>query len=382
MARGRPATVFVRLLTAAEEQELASIVKRGRRRTSSVTVRRAFMVWRSAHGATASEIAQACGAAPDRVREVVHAFNRGGMASLAPRWGGGRPRMITQAMRAEIVRIATTRPQLLKEPYTRWSLRTLRAYLLRTRVVPRISTERLREILAGEKVSIQWTRSWKRSPDPDFDAKAARVLDLYETLPGPVICFDELGPVRPIPMAGWGWAPVGVPKRLPANYKKPHGVRFFFGCYDVGADQLFGLWFPAKGAANVLKTFRLIRRRYPPEVGIHIVMDNLSAHWTQDVLAWAEGNNAELVPTPTYASWLNRIEPQFGVMVKLLISGSDYPDHEEFQRAASAFLRRRNYEARRDFDRRQQEKTKRRERWAARRRERLGQEAASRPLAA
>src|SRR5712691_9401624 len=245
MGRGRPATVFVRLLTAVEEQELASIVRRGRRTTSSVTVRRAFMVWRSAHGATASEIAQACGAAPDRVREMIHAFNRGGMASLAPRWGGGRPRMITQAMRAEIVRIATTRPQLLKEPYTRCS---------------------------------------QRSPDPDFDAKAARVLDLYETLPGPVVCFDDLGPVRPIPTAGWGWAPVGMPRRLPANYKKPHGVRFFFGCYDVGTDQLFGRWFPAKGATNVLKTFRLIRRRYPPEVGIHIVMDNLSAHWTKDVL--------------------------------------------------------------------------------------------------
>jgi hypothetical protein len=69
-------------------------------------------------------------------------------------------------------------------------------------------------------------------------------------------------------------------------------------------------------------------------------------------------------------------------MVKLLISGSDYAGHEEFQRAASAFLRRRNYEARRDFEQRQQEKAKRRERWAARRRERLGQEAASRSLAA
>src|SRR6266542_1241200 len=109
MARGRPATVFVRPLTADEEQELARIVRRGRRRTSSVAVRRALMVWRSPHGVTASQIAQACGAAPDRVRQVIHAFNRSGMTSLAPRWGGGRPRTITQNMRAEIVRVATTR---------------------------------------------------------------------------------------------------------------------------------------------------------------------------------------------------------------------------------------------------------------------------------
>ena len=102
MARGRPATVFVRPLTAEEEQELAGIVRRGRRATSPVTVRRALMVWRSAHGTTASEIAGACGGAVDRVREVIHAFNRVGMASLAPRCGGGRPRRITQAMRGEI----------------------------------------------------------------------------------------------------------------------------------------------------------------------------------------------------------------------------------------------------------------------------------------
>jgi hypothetical protein len=52
-------------------------------------------------------------------------------------------------------------------------------------------------------------------------------------------------------------------------------------------------------------------------------------------------------------SWLNRIECQFGVMLKLLIAGSDYADHEQFRRAASAFLRRRNREARRDFEQRQ-----------------------------
>ncbi len=196
------------------------------------------------------------------------------------------------------------------------------------------------------------------------------------------MCFDELGPVRPIPTAGWGWAPQGMPKRLPANYKKPYGVRFFFGCYDVGADQLFGLWFANKGAANVVRTFRRIRRRYPAEVRIRIVMDNLSAHWTDDVLAWAEANNAELVPTPTYASWLNRIEPQFGVMVKMVIAGSDYADHDEFRRAASAFLRRRNHEARRDFDQRRRDKANRRQRWAARKRDRQAREVATSPRAA
>lgn len=379
MARGRPPTVFVRPLSIEEERELVRLVRRGRRKTSPVTWRRALMVWRSAQGATATEIARALGSTPDRVREVIHRFNRAGTASLAPRWRGGRPPRITAAMREEIAAIATTRPQLLKEPYTRWSLRTLRGYLLRTKVVRAISVERLREILREEGVRVHRTKSWKRSPDPAFDAKAARVLELYERLPEAVVCFDELGPVRPIPTAGWGWAPQGKPHLLPANYRKPHGVRFFFGAYDVGTDQLFGRWFGHKGSGPTLSLLRWVRRRYPPEVRIHLVMDNLSAHWTEEIHSWAERANVELVPTPTYASWLNRIEPQFGVMVKFVISGSDYSDHAELQAAASAWLRRRNHEARRDFERRQTEKARRRERRAARRLKRQAREAA--PLA-
>ena len=178
--------------------------------------------------------------------------------------------------------------------------------------------------------------------------------------------------MQPVPKPGWGWAPRRLPTRIPANYSKPHGVRFFFGCYDVGADQVFGLWFPRKGADNVIRTLRLIRRRFPGETRIHVVMDNLSSHWTDDVRAWAEANNVELVATPTYASWLNLIEAEFGQLVAFCFAGSDHAGHEEIRRAVSAYLRRRNHEARRDFAHRRREKAKARER---RRRARAGKQA-------
>jgi len=161
-----------------------------------------------------------------------------------------------------------------------------------------------------------------------------------------------------------------MPQRLPANYRKPHGVRFFFGAYDVGKDQLFGHWFEHKGSAPTLSFLKWVRRRYPRDRQIHLIMDNLSAHWSKEITSWAQGANVELVPTPTYASWLNRIECHFGVMVKSVIAGSEYPDHAELQAMASAWLRRRNLEARRDFDERQQEKERRRKQRAARRKRR------------
>ncbi|MEZ5124196.1 MAG: hypothetical protein R2736_21960 [Solirubrobacterales bacterium] len=53
--------------------------------------------------------------------------------------------------------------------------------------------EALRQTLIAAGLSHQRTRSWKWSPDPDFAAKAERVLALSEAKPddGVVVCFDE-----------------------------------------------------------------------------------------------------------------------------------------------------------------------------------------------
>jgi len=54
---------------------------------------------------------------------------------------------ISAEQREEIVRLAERAPYELGLPYGRWSLSTLRAHLLKTRVVKRISREHLRQVL-------------------------------------------------------------------------------------------------------------------------------------------------------------------------------------------------------------------------------------------
>ncbi len=118
----------------------------------------------------------------------------------------------------------------------------------------------------------------------------------------------------------------------------------------------------SKSAFNVLSFFKWIRRRYPRQVRIYLVMDNLSSHWTDDIRSWAKDNNVVLVATPTYASWLNPIESQFGVMVDFVFSGSNYKDHNEIEQTLRAYLKRRNSDARRNLAARQAEKAKRQKR--------------------
>ena len=71
-----------------------------------------------------------------------------------------------------------------------------------------------------------------------------------------------------------------------------------------------------------------------------MVQDNLSSHWTTEVRTVARQLGITLVTTsPTYASWINGIEFQFGMMVKAVFAGSDYRDHAEIQAAVATYDR-------------------------------------------
>lgn len=150
------------------------------------------------------------------------------------------------------------------------------------------------------------------------------------TLDGVLVSFDECGPISLRPHLGRGWFTKKRPGRQRATYKKTKGVRKLMGAYDVGADRLWGhLEARSVNAKVVLEFLKDIRRRYPPEVQVYIVMDGLSAHWTQEIRDWAVANHVGLLPTPTNASHLNRIECHFWAYVEFVINSSDYPDWTE-----------------------------------------------------
>jgi hypothetical protein len=65
----------------------------------------------------------------------------------------------------------------------------------------------------------------------------------------------RLRPVRPLsirPHHGSGRAPATRPDRLPATYRRRHGIRYFHGCYSLGDDQLWDVLRRRKGALRVL----------------------------------------------------------------------------------------------------------------------------------
>jgi transposase len=335
----RPPEVFVRDLDPEEGARLKSISKRAKHQAKRA---RAMILLASSTGMSAPQIAELMRSDESHVRKVIHAFNEQGFSSLDPDYRGGRPKKTTPEQRDRIVAVARARPDTQGVALTRWSLTKLADHLAGIDVV--LCAETLRQMLRAAGLSHQRTRSWKWSPDPDFADKAERVLGLYRHKPddGVVVCFDEMGPIQLIPHHGSGWAPSKRPERQRATYSKKNGVRYLFGAYDVHADRLHGRLRAHKNAGEVLAFYRQIRMRYPRRLRIYLIADNLSTHKTPAIRAWAAANNVELVFTPTYASFLNRIECHFWGIGEFVINNADYPDWDALAKAMASHIRYRN----------------------------------------
>jgi transposase len=336
----RPPEVFVRPLLHEEAVRLKRLSKRAKHQC---TRQRAAVLLASNVRMGAPQIAEMWRTDPSWVRKVIHEFNERGMASLRPRYRGGRPCRITTDQRQRIISVAGARPDGQGVPLTRWSLPRLSIYLADQGIVE-VSFGYLGQLLARAGLSFQRTRTWKASPDPDYAAKTARILQLCEKPPadGPVISFDQMGPVSLRPTAGAGWAPKGRPERQRADYHRRHGTRYVFGAFDVHADRLRVRLRPKRRGQDMLAFMRQIRACYPARRRVYWIQDNLSANWTPDIRKYAAANKVELVPTPTYASYLNPVECHFSAINEFVVCNADYLDWDSFAFALARHITYRN----------------------------------------
>jgi transposase len=334
------------------DEERAKLSRIGSRTQNGTRLRRAMIVQMSSQDRSVADIVALTGFSEDYVRQVIHDFNDHGLGALDPKWNGGRTPTFTEPVRRQIRNLALTRPSDLGLPFTTWSLSKLREQLIARRVLDTISLERLRQILRGYGVTFQRTKTFKASPDPEFEAKKTQILALYDDPPvdGRVICLDEFGPLNLQPHAGVGWFPKRHPARLRATYTRPHGVRHMLAALDLATGKLTYRIRRRKRWIELLAFFKTLRARWPGQK-LHVVCDNFSPHRRREVRAWCADNNVELVFTPTYASWLNWIEAEFMALRYFTLNNSDYATHAEQAAAIRDYVRWRNQRAtpKRDF---------------------------------
>lgn len=337
-------SVKVRRLRPYEKRKLHRLK---RLRGNAVNSRHARIVLLSRGGLPNRAIAERVGCTPQWVRTVLHRFNADGLLGIL--WwpwlhAPNRPRRFPDAVAEEIVQVALSSAVALVG-LRRWSLTTLRAYLLEQKVVPRISREWLRQLLRRRKVRWRRTKTWKESTDPLFQHKQRAIRRLYRRRPanGRRLCVDEFGPLNLLPRHGA--CLTGRGKRVErhrATYSRKGGVRHFLAAYDLETDRLVGVFKRRKTWREFLSFLRWLRRRYPAGQRLHVVLDNYGPHVKEEVRLWAWGHNVRLYFTPTNASWLNRIESQFTALKEFALANSDFRTHEALQEAIELYLRWRN----------------------------------------
>ena len=242
--------------------------------------------------------------------------------------------------------MALARPTDRGEPFTSWSLTKLRDHLLRARVVPTISRSQLWRILRDAGIRFQHHKTWKASPDPDFEVKKNRVLDLYAHPPAGsrVLCLDEFGPLNLQPRLGRGWQRSKHPDRFRATYKRTAGVRHLLAAYDPAAGGCMGT--SGRRRPGARSGSCSARCGSASTEHLIVVLDNFSPHHKGDLRAWVAEHDIEFVFLPTYASWLNLIECQFTALRRFALDGTDHASHAEQDAAIHAYVRWHNRNAR------------------------------------
>lgn len=158
------------------------------------------------------------------------------------------------------------------------------------------------------------------------------------------MCFDEFGPMELRPMSGVSWARTGHPERHRATYTRRTGTEQLLAFYDVHGEVVEGVIHKRKTSHDVLEAWERLRACYPRSHRIYLILDNLSSHRQKDLTRFARRHRISLVPTPTYASWLNLIESQFTPLKRFCLSNSDDRSHLDRRRRIYRYLTLRNRE--------------------------------------
>ncbi|MFF2324440.1 MULTISPECIES: helix-turn-helix domain-containing protein [unclassified Streptomyces] len=140
---------------------------------------RAQVVLHAARGRSNARIARETGLHLDTVREWRGRYAAGGLPALADGKRSGRPARFTPVQVAEAKAPACQLPAETLMPLSRWSCPELAAELTAREITDSISASTVRRRLHQDALKPWQYRSWIFTRDPDFRAKAQRVLDLY-----------------------------------------------------------------------------------------------------------------------------------------------------------------------------------------------------------
>lgn len=157
-------------------------------------------------------------------------------------------------------------------------------------------------------------------------------MSLYRQPPADthVLCVDEMGPTAAKTYLAARW--YGQRPTIEADYGR-RGKVWTFGAFEPATGQALTWCADGRTSANFVAFLNQIVTTWT-EGQLILIADNLSTHKTLDVLLWALAHpRVSFLFQPTYAPWLNLIEPWWKTLRSLALKGRCFASADQITQA-------------------------------------------------
>jgi transposase len=300
MRTGRPKAILT--VTDDERRQLQSLAHRSR--TASFVARRARIILACADGLSNVAVARRLRVAPATVGTWRQRFVEARVDGLFDEPRPGTPRRISdEQVEAVVVKTLEATPR----GATHWSTRGMAKAV-------GLSHMAISRIWRAFGLQPHRAETFKLSPDPLLIDKVRDIVGLYMAPPehALVLCVDEKSQIQALDRT----APLlplrpGQAERGTHDYRR-HGTTTRFAALDVKTGQVLGETHARHRAVEFRKFLDAIDANVPPDLDVHLILDNDGTHKTPMVRNWfATRPRYHLHFTPTYGSWLNLVERWF-----------------------------------------------------------------------
>lgn len=290
------------------------------------------------HVPLATIAAQTGTSRPTVYKCIDKALSMGWEAGLKDLYHRPKAPVITREARAWVVSVACTPPVSLGLAVERWTHKSL-AHYIRTHSteaghpsLSRAVKSTIQRILDEQELKPHKVRYYLERRDPEFDRKMREVLMVYRE-----VSLTQSGGDRKIYTVGVDEKPgiqtlgVTAPDRSPvpgthATVSRDHeyvrmGTLSILAALDLHDSHVIAQVHERHQSREFVELLKELDRHYPPETQIRVVLDNHSAHISQETRTYlaTRPNRFVYVHMPKHGSWLNLVETLFSKMSRTFL---------------------------------------------------------------
>lgn len=318
-------------LTPGERDELTKIVSNPR--AGQKVARRARIILLGAEGVSNTQIAARLRLSRPTVILQRKRFGQLGVRALFK--DASRPPGRARVAEELVQKIVDATRTITPSGATQWTARSMAKWAGTSRMV-------VHRIWRRHGLQPHRVETFKVSQDPQLAEKVRDVVGLYLNPPDRalVLSVDEKTSIQALDRTQPG-LPIkkGRCATRTHDYKR-NGTTTLYAALNVLDGKVIGHCVPRCCAKEFIKFLAKIDGATPPQLALHVIVDNSSTHKTEEVRRWLRRHRRfHLHFTPTSGSWLNLVESWFAILTKQRIRRGVFRSVAELIDAIDEYLR-------------------------------------------